>query len=86
MFSDGSNPIIAQVALFGRLLEHYGLDDEDQVNQTQQQESLISGLRSQTKLDESASSQVQQVKQHIPEEDILSKEACEKIKEKSIGN
>lgn len=86
VFSDGSNPIIAQVALFGRLLEHYGLDNEDQVNQVQQQDSLISGLRSQTKLDENASSQVQQlVKEHIPEEDILSKEICEKIKEKSIG-
>ena len=87
VFSDVSNPILAQVALFGRLLEHYGLDDEDQVKPVNQPDSLVSGLRSQTKLDENTSNHLQpQTKEHIPEEDILSKEIWEKIKEKSIGN
>lgn len=86
VFSDVSNPILAQVALFGRLLEHYGLDDEDRAPQ-QESHSLVSGLRSHTKPDEHPSMDVDGQKPHkpIPEEQILSKEVCEKVKDKSIS-
>jgi DNA polymerase III delta prime subunit len=80
VFSDISNPILAQVALFGRLLEHYGLDEED--NQEQEiEDKIVDGLRSHVKQD------IEKVSppKYIPEQEILSKEICEKIKDKSVN-
>lgn len=82
VFSDVSNPILAQVALFGRLLEHYGLDEEDKEAPVEQKETMASGLRSQTKVEEPAPAP--KPSKPIPEEQILSKETCEKVKEKSV--
>jgi len=82
VFSDVSNPILAQVALFGRLLEQYSLDDEDRIKENLQENSLVSGLRSHDKQEEVK--ETSNVVQHIPEEEILSKKMCNKIKEKSI--
>eukprot|EP00344_Euplotes_crassus_P008983 CAMPEP_0197000246 /NCGR_PEP_ID=MMETSP1380-20130617/5235_1 /TAXON_ID=5936 /ORGANISM="Euplotes crassus, Strain CT5" /LENGTH=389 /DNA_ID=CAMNT_0042417471 /DNA_START=246 /DNA_END=1415 /DNA_ORIENTATION=+ len=84
VFSDVSNPIQAQVALFGRLLEHYGLDEEDRREETEKDSTLISGLRSQTKQEGDEKTKVA-IKMPIPEEEILSKEVCEKIKKKSMN-
>lgn len=70
VFSDVSNPILAQVALFGRLLEHYGLDDEDK-RENYQSETLVSGLRSHAKPQEQ---QNEVPPPAIPEEQILSKD------------
>ena len=72
VFSDVSNPILAQVALFGRLLEHYGLDEEDKHVKVAKEETLVSGLRSQTKIDEQPEMQVDAIKQDIPEQHIMS--------------
>lgn len=87
VFSDVSNPILAQVALFGRLLEHYGLDDEDKQVASYPTETLVSGLRSHAKAEDQPGMQVEstQPPKPIPEEQILSKEVCEKVKEKSIN-
>jgi hypothetical protein len=84
VFSDVSNPILAQVALFGRLLEHYGLDEEDVQLQVKKSDTLVSGLRSQDKLNEPQDMEIDKEKPEIPEEQILSKELCHKLKQKSI--
>jgi hypothetical protein len=80
VFSDVSNPILAQVALFGRLLEHYGLDDEDKQEQVME-DKIVDGLRSHAK------QETEQIvrPQYIPEQELLSKEICEKVKDKSIN-
>lgn len=87
VFSDVSNPILAQVALFGRLLEHYGLDDEDKQVPNYSTGNVVSNLRSHTKVEDQSVMQVDshQPQKSIPEEQILSKDVCEKVKEKSIN-
>jgi len=87
VFSDISNPILAQVALFGRLLEYYGLDDEDHHHQ-EFNDHLTSGLRSHTKqeqLYETKFNTATQIKE-ISESQILSRDSTEKAKLKSIDN
>lgn len=77
VFSDISNPIQAQVALFGRLLEHYGLDEEDH-SKIQSLNHVSSRLNAKVEGNE------EEHQSQIPEANILSKETAEKIKSKSI--
>ena len=86
VFSDISNPIQAQVALFGRLLEYYGLDDEGEPIYDYSN-NLASGLRSQTKQESGSNHGHDMIttKEEIPESQILSKETTKRVKDKSIG-